>query len=182
MPGGRFLVLASEMRSDPTSWFGFKVVDTDAFLVRDPTNLMSWRVAEHHDDGWWDGYNVRFVPGSSYAAVRPYGRWETRLLSLESERVGPVLMDNEYWRLGSDGVIVPIEHDGAWWAVTWDMGTGRVTLWRSEYKDFGYDFENRVVWKYEREKTYGHSLAVLDGKLVHYWSTVGGRVTYREVL
>lgn len=148
-PDGRFAVVASELQRDSTSWFGFRRVDTDVFVVRDPTNLMSWRLAEHVDVGWWDAFcGVRF----SYAG--PVGR--------TCDETG-----------GSDGVIFPVLHDGHEYRLTWRMGSGRVVVYR------GGDIA--AEWQYEPNTTYGHSLAVIDGELIHYWSTWGDRVTYEPV-
>lgn len=73
LPDGRLQVVVSELRRAGSGLWGFEAVDTDVFIVRDPTNVMSWRLAEHVDAGWWDGHNVRFVDGDR-AAVRQIGR------------------------------------------------------------------------------------------------------------
>lgn len=160
---GTLRVFASELERDSSSWFGFRAVDTDVFVVRDPSNRMSWRLAEHVDAGWWDGYNVRYVTDDQMAVRARDSDTTFWYLPDSSEPVGVELGE-------SDGVIAPVQFDGAWLYVSWSMSTGTVDLWRN-----GDVIDS---WQHEPDTTYGHSLAVIDGELVHYWSTFGGTVTY----
>lgn len=168
---GRLMVVVSELRRDEAGMWGFEGVDTDVFIVRDPSNVMSWRLAEHVDAGWWDGHNVRFIDGEM-AAVRPYGESTTYLYDSASDSAS-VLFD-----VGSDGVFEPVWHEGAWFGVSWDMMAGLSALWSAD--SLGGAWTWVAGWEHEPGRTYLHGAAVIDGELVRYWSTIDGRVTYEN--
>lgn len=160
---GSVTVIASEVRRDPSSWFGFEGFDTDVFVVRDPYSVQSWRLAEHIDSGPWDGLNVSFLDATR-AVVRPYGSSTTFLADLTT-----VSWDREPLFAGdSDGTFVMVEHEGSRFGLTWDMATGHVALWG----DSGSGWVLRDEWDAE-PLSYGHQLHSVNGRIVYVYSPPG---------
>lgn len=166
------LVVAGEVeRTGPGIW-GFRGVDTDAFLVRDPLELMSWRFAEHIDAGWWDGHNVQFID-DTLAVVRRWDHPETWLYDIDAATARPLFVGE------SHGIFAPVRHDGYWWGVSYDVWSGEAVLWRN--LALTTEWESVAEWNHGPTVTYLHGVAVIDDELIRYWSTLNGRVTYEVV-
>jgi hypothetical protein len=160
---GSVTVVAHEMVKTDDSWLGFHTVDTDVFWVRDPRNVMSWRLADKRDDGWWDGHDVHFIDGHpSLAAVQPYdaGSW---LYDIDAGTATPMNAP------ASDGLFVPVEFDGRWWGASWSMVMATTAIWSAPtptgpwtwVADVEHDTDGMV---------YGSQLHVVDGELTLHWS------------
>lgn len=165
---GSLTVVANEIRRDTSSVFGFESFDTDMFIVRDPYSAMSWQLAEHVDAGPWNGLNVSFLDAER-AVVRPFGSDTTYLADLTT----PTWERTPIFDGRSDGTFVPVEHDGAWWGLTWDMASGDVALHRADTTGL-LDGVWVAVGGWQAEPNgYGHQLHVVDGRVVYVHSVPG---------
>lgn len=164
---GSLTVVANEVRHDASSWFGFAAFDTDVFVVADPYSVASWRFAEHVDVGPWDGLNVSFLDAAR-AVVRPFGSTTTYLADLTTADWARTELFAESG--GAGGTFVPVDVDGVWFGLTWDMASGAVALWRDGGGGGGW--EQVDEWAAEAG-SYGHQLHVVDGRVVYVYSPPG---------
>lgn len=176
-PTGELLVVANEVERDVSNWFGFSTVDTDAFVVTDPSNVMSWRLAEHVDEGWWDGYNVAFSDWEhpQWAFLRPYGERSTYFLDTTMPTAAP----EPFFDAGSDGVFQPVSWGRTFVGISWEM-EGSWTLWRLDPLAVRWDEVSTTEFDGVQ---YGHALHIIDGRVWLKWSNGDGtqRVEYHDV-
>lgn len=167
--GADLWVVAHEVRTSGVGLFGFEVVDMDLFRVREPLAWQSWRLAEKFEDGWWDGRDVQFVDSDpSIAVVRPKtGVADRRTVGYDTGSGATFELNHPR----TDSLFIPTEHDGAWWAVTWDMWDMVTTVVTApsitgpwvEVAEHRHTVE-------AGEWIYGSQVHVIDGALVVQWS------------
>lgn len=173
-PAGLFVV-ALEMREG--GWLGYEPIDTDAFLVTDARNPMSWKLAVRIEDGPWGDRQVQFSDQMSFAFVRdPFGLGTTVYEFF--------LPYGEWVELGGDapdshGVFAPVQTGDGWYGYSWEMWWS-ATLWRGDGPGGPWEPVEHITTP---ERTYDHGLNVIDGQVVYRWSNGEGdqRVHYAEV-
>jgi len=182
MPDGRLFVVVSEMRQTGDTAWSFVGVDTDAFIVDDPSSRWEWNTATKIEDGPWGAESVAFQDQYPLAVTFSHTEGST-LWSVTSQTPWEswVPLGGEF--PDSHGPFVPVQTDDGWWGVSWAIwGTmsadTTVALWHSDLATGPYEWVRTVD---NVGETYAHSLGVIDGVVYHYFSTLNGRVTYQEV-
>lgn len=182
LPDGSLFVLAGEIESTDRHSDGlwdFRSVDTDAFIVSDPFNLMSWRLARKIDDGPWGHGRVEFLDQEPVAAMQQPGSYETDLYTYD------LLDPTAPWQLfdtnlpDSFGPFAPVQTADGWWGVSWAMND--VALWHAADPTGTW---TRVDGWHQDGLTYGHGLNIVEGRALYRWSNAQGsqRVEYRELV
>lgn len=177
LPDGPLLVLAGEIESTGGDGFwDFRSVDTDAFIVSDPFNLMSWKLATKVDDGPWGHGRVEFLDQEPVAAVQQPGSYETELYVYDPADITAPWQSFESDLPQSFGPFTPVQTDKGWWGVSWVIND--VALWHADDPTGTWEWADG--WHADG-LTYGHGLNIVNGQVVYRWSNAQGsqRVQYR---
>lgn len=178
LPNGSLFVLAGEIESTGDGLWDFRSIDTDAFIVSDPFNLMSWRLARKVDDGPWGHGRVEFLDQEPVAAVQQPGSYETNLYTYDPLDPTALWQPFETNLPDSFGPFTPIQTNDGWWGVSWVMND--VALWHAADPTGTW---TRVDGWHVDGLTYGHGLNIVNGHVLYRWSNAQAsqRVEYREL-
>lgn len=166
-PDGSLLVAAGEVESTGGDGiWAFETVDTDMFVVEDPTVEWEWRTATILDSGPWDGWNVTFVDQrSDLVTARRYDDDRTHVFELQPDGSW---LDHGVTFEGGAGTFELLQIADGWLGMSWTW-PGDATLWRSDSAlgPWAPEWTERPS---TGEWTYGHGLNVVDGAVVWRWS------------
>lgn len=185
LPDGRLFVVMGEVADDLTAsqevrdaGMAFAAVDTDAFIVTDPTSPMSWKLATKIDDGPWGEGSVYFSDQWPIAFVRQPGSFMT-----EAWRYDPANPTADWEQLDvslpeSFGTFTAVQTADGWWGVVASDWT-RFALWHADSLDGDWE----AVEGFETVgRSYDHQLNVVAGRVVHRWSNASPyRPAYLDV-
>lgn len=211
LPDGSLLVAALEVCTPGESYtgdepaclngtytndgWGFVVFDTDLFVVPDGLSPASWRLAARTgklESGWWrDADTIEFSdqhPGMAFAANNYLDRstyvYEFDVAEPDSgQRLGQLPMAN-------DTVTAPVQTDNGWHAVTYSWADNTATFWSAPADRMLDGWVEGETIQYTAgpeagglrlRQTHAHGLNVVDGQVLHRWSTIRQRPTYEEV-
>lgn len=178
MADGSLFVLVTEFVNDWTLAppMQFVPVDTDAFIVEDPTTIAGWWEATHIEDGPWGDDSTSFVDGTDLVVARDpwdglFGEWHGTQLY----RFDPADPVADWDAIASNlpisgAVFVPVQTAAGWWGVSWGLGVAGemnwhdVTLWYTPADELGTDTP-WTEWATDRTalETHYHTLVVVDG-------------------
>lgn len=172
LPDGSLLVMALEER-DRFDWeppFNFELIDTDAFIVRQPDDPVSWRWATKVDDGPW-GNDLTYF-SDQWPLVFTKDPYTDITFAWQFDPESPL----EGWLRvptglpPSDGAFVPVQSYNGWWGVTW-RAWHTVEFWRADSLD--------GVWTLDHAeptvaRTHDHQLNVVDGVIWHRFNNLDG--------
>lgn len=205
LPDGKLLVSAVEVctpngdqyngeweecrnREYTNDGWGFIVVDTDFFIVNNPLEMGSWNAAYmfgNIEEGWWQNADqIEFSdqhPGiafahNSYCAAFYDCRttiWEYDLEDpSQGRQIGRLPFE-------SSGQVAPIQTDKGWMAVSFDFLGNTSTMWYAD--DLMGEWTKGETTSYTHGQTHAHGLNIIDGEVVHRYSTLHDRPTFQVV-
>lgn len=165
--------------------WGFAIVDTDMFIVNNPLEMGSWNAAYAFgdlEDGWWDNADqIEFSdqhPGiafrqNSYCAA--FGTCYTEVWEFDLDdpsrghKIGRLPFDS--------GVqVAPVQAEDGWYAVTWSWMENSSTIWHAD--DLFGEWTATKTTVYTHGQTHAHGLNVVDGEIIHRFSTMRNRPTF----
>lgn len=191
LPDGSLLVASLEVENtDPATaeaGWAFAVVDTDMFIVEDALAPASWAAASVSgkiEDGWWrDGDQIEFsdqYPGLAFA-MNSYCALENDCRSrvVEFDVTDPTVGDTVAHTPESSGQFAPVQTADGWVGVAWDWDANTATYWTTDMIGDPWVEGETVV--YGDGQTHAHGLNVVNGEVVHRWSTIGQRPSSEPV-
>lgn len=176
---GTLLVMAIEERDlldQPPPW-NFELVDTDAWIVRQPDNPVSWRFATKIDDGPWGDDAVYFSdqwPGLAFVKD-PFSHQTEAVLYDPADPTAawrPMATDLPE----SGGVFAPVQTADGWLGVVWGLAPEPdmwhvVETWRADTLEGEWSLQSTERTEL---RTHDHQLNVVDGVVVHRSNNLDG--------
>lgn len=174
---GSLLVVALEERDrfdlDPP--YNFELVDTDAFIVNDPTSQWSWQYAAKQaklDDGPWGDDAVYFSDAGQDPLVFARDPWTKRTVAYHFDPANPFEWGDPITTHfpASDGAFAPVHTADGWIGIAFHVWH-EVEYWRADRLDGTWTLDHVEHTVLE---THDHQLNVVDGYVLHRSNNLDG--------
>lgn len=185
LPDGSLLIASSVVENNPDipCPMCFQVVDSDAFVVNNPSDEASWQWKRQYKDVPWGDDFLQFSDQWDIAFTKD--QWSSltgeRTQAWSYEPADPL---NTFQRIEthfpeSDGVFAPIQSASGWWGVTWHIETNAdftvwtntVSYWYAETLDGEWTLDHQYV---DDQQSHDDQLNLINGQVYHRNNNLDG--------